>query len=90
VAASLLYAVGLPELIARSLEEYEELAVRLATHPAELAALREKLAYNRLRTPLFDTERFARHLERAYEMMWERYVQGLPPAPLRVAPLPST
>jgi len=90
VAASLLHAVGMPELITHSLEEYEELAVRLATQPDELAALREKLAYNRLRTPLFDTERFARHLERAYEMMWERHVQGLPPAPLRVAPLPST
>lgn len=89
VAASLLYAVGMPELITHSLAEYEDLAVRLATHPDELAALREKLAYNRLRTPLFDTERFARHLERAYEMMWERHVQGLPPAPLWVAPLPS-
>ncbi len=90
VAASLLHAIRMPELITHSLEEYEELAVQLATHPDELAALREKLAYNRLRTPLFDTERFARHLERAYEMMWERYVQGLPPAPLRVAPLSST
>lgn len=90
VAASLLHAVGMPELITHSLEEYEELAVRLATQPANLAALREKLAYNRLRTPLFDTERFARHLEQAYEMMWERYAQGLSPAPLRVAPLPST
>jgi predicted O-linked N-acetylglucosamine transferase (SPINDLY family) len=90
VAASLLHAVGMPELITHSLEEYEEWAVRLATQPAELAALREKLAYNRLRTPLFDTERFARHLERAYERMWERHVQGLPPAPLWVAPLPST
>ena len=90
VAASLLQAVEMPELIMRSLEEYEEWAVRLATRPAELAALREKLAYNRLRTPLFDTARFARHLERAYEMLWERHVQGLPPAPLWVAPLPST
>jgi len=90
VAASLLHAVGMPELITHSLEEYEELAVRLATQPNELAALREKLAYNRLRTPLFDTERFARHLERAYEMMWERHAQGLPPAPLWVPPLPNT
>ena len=90
VAASLLHAVRMPELITHSLEEYQELAVRLATQPAELAALREKLAYNRLRTPLFDTARFVRHLERAYEMLWERYVQGLPPAPLWIAPLPST
>ena len=89
VAASLLRAVGMPELIAHSLEDYEELAVRLATRPAELAALRDKLAYNRLRTPLFDTERFVRHLERAYELMWERHVGGLPPAPLRVPALPT-
>ena len=90
VAASLLQAVGLPELITHSLEEYEELAVWLATQPTESVALREKLWHNRLRMPLFDTDRFARHLERAYEMMWERHIQGLPPAPLRVAPLPST
>ena len=89
VAASLLHAVGMPELVTHSLEEYEELAVHLATHPAELAALREKLAFNRLQTPLFDTERFARHLERAYELMWERHARGLPPAPLRVRPLPG-
>ncbi len=89
VAASLLHAVGLPELITHSLVEYEEWAVRLATQPTELAALRDKLAYNRLRTPLFDTERFTRHLERAYELMWERDIQKLPPAPLYVPALPS-
>lgn len=87
VAASLLQAVGLPELITHALDEYEQLAVRLATQPELLAALRAKLANLRLRTPLFDTERFARHLERAFEMMWERHVEGLPPAPLRVSPL---
>jgi predicted O-linked N-acetylglucosamine transferase (SPINDLY family) len=90
VAASLLQAVGLPELISHSLEEYEEQAVRLATQPTELAELRMKLAENRLRTPLFDTERFARHLERAYEMMWERHVRGLPPASLQVPALPGS
>jgi protein O-GlcNAc transferase len=89
VAASLLQAVGLPELITSSLEEYEELAVRLASRSAELMALREKLCRNRLRTPLFNTERFARHLEQAYQLTWERHVQGLPPAPLRIAPLPD-
>ena len=88
VAASLLQAVGMPELITHSLEEYESLAVRLATHPAELATLREKLAHNRLRTPLFNTERFARHLEQAYAMMWDCYSRHLPPAPLHVPPLP--
>ena len=89
VAASLLRAVGLPELITYSLEEYAALAIRLATQPAELAMLRTKLADCRLRMPLFDTERFARHLEQAYELMWERHTQGLPPAPLHVSPLPA-
>lgn len=89
VAASLLQAVGLSELVTRSLEEYEALAVRLATEPTELVGLRAKLADNRLRMPLFDTERFARHLEQAYRSMWERHTQGLPPAPLWVAPLPG-
>jgi predicted O-linked N-acetylglucosamine transferase (SPINDLY family) len=90
VAASLLQAVGLPELIAGSLEEYEDRAVRLATVPTELAGLRAKLADNRLRASLFDTERFARHLERAYLSMWERHSRGLPPGPIRVAPLPGS
>ncbi|MDG4555309.1 MAG: tetratricopeptide repeat protein [Candidatus Competibacter sp.] len=89
VAASLLRSVGMPELITHSLEEYEEQAVGLATRPADLALLREKLAYNRLRRPLFDTERFTRHLECAYELMWERHARGLPPAPLHVPALPT-
>ena len=89
VAASLLHAVGLPELITHSLQEYEQCAIRLATQPTQLMELKQKLAANRLQTPLFDTERFTRHLERAYAMMWERHAQGLPPAPLRVEPLPG-
>lgn len=87
VGASLLQAVGLPELITYSPEEYEELAVRLATIPMELAELRAKLAADRLRMRLFDTERFARHLERAHQLMSEHHAQGLPPELLRVVPL---
>ena len=67
VAASVLTAIGLPEMIARSQAEYEATAVDLATNPDKLAALKAKLANNRLTTPLFDTERFTRDLERAYE-----------------------
>lgn len=63
VAASLLHAVGLPELVTRSLAEYEALALALARDPARLAALRARLAENRLRAPLFDTARFCRQLE---------------------------
>ena len=79
VAASLLHAVGLPELITRTREEYERIAIDLATHPTELALIRAKLAQNRLTTPLFDTQLFTRQLESAYEAMYERHRAGLPP-----------
>jgi predicted O-linked N-acetylglucosamine transferase (SPINDLY family) len=84
VAASLLNAVGLPELIARSLPEYEALALDLATQPARLAHLRSKLARNRATCPLFDTARFCRHIESAFVAMWERHQRGEPPASFAV------
>ena len=80
VAESLLRAVGLPELVATDLDGYERAAVELARNPARLAALREKLAANRLTTPLFDTQGYARALESAYRTMWERHVRCEPPA----------
>ncbi len=58
--------------------------MELATCPEALAAVRAKLRKNRLQCPLFDTERFARHLERAYRMMWEIYESGAPPRPITV------
>jgi predicted O-linked N-acetylglucosamine transferase (SPINDLY family) len=79
VAASLLRAVGLPELITETRGAYEQRALDLATHPAELSRLREKLAQTRLSAPLFDTRSSTRHLERAYLAMYERYQAGLPP-----------
>ncbi len=88
VAASLLTAVGLPELIARTPQEYEDLAVALATDPGRLAALRSRLEAGRRTAPLFDTPRFARHLEALYEAMHEQHLAGLAPDHLRVAPLP--
>jgi len=78
VAASLLTAVGLSELVTNSLADYEALALKLATEPQTLAALREKLAQNRLTTSLFDTQRFRQHIEAAYVTMWERYQGSLP------------
>lgn len=87
VAGSLLKAVGLPELIAPTLERYEALALELATTPAMLAGLRAKLAANRTAYPLFDTERFCRHVESAYVTMWQRYQRGEPPACFEVSPL---
>lgn len=71
VAGSLLHAVGLPELVTYSLAEYEALALQLAANPARLSALRARLAANRLTAPLFDTDRFRRHLEAAYLRMLE-------------------
>jgi len=79
VGASLLNAVGLPELIAQTPDEYEAMALQLARDPAMLAALRDKLARNRLTQPLFDTARFTRNLERAFTTMWERHQSGQPP-----------
>jgi len=80
VAASLLNAVGLPELITADLGEYEALALKLATDCVMLRELRAKLARNRTAMPLFDTDRYRRHLERAYITMWERHQRGEAPA----------
>ncbi len=79
MAGSVLHAIGLPELITRSLEEYEALALKLATDAKLLAAIRAKLARNRETYPVFDTDRFRRHIEAAYVTMWERYQRGEPP-----------
>jgi predicted O-linked N-acetylglucosamine transferase (SPINDLY family) len=69
VAASLLKAIGLPELVTTRLENYEALALELALNPALLKATREKLARNRLTAPLYNSDRFRRHIEAAYEAM---------------------
>ena len=80
VAASLLKAVGLPELITTSLGDYEALALKLAREPALLQSIKFKLARNRNSYPLFDTKRFTQHIEAAYEGMWARHQKGEPPA----------
>ncbi len=79
VAASLLTAIGLPELITDTAESYEALAIGLARDPARLARLRQRLAANRLTTALFDISRYTRHIEAAYEAMCRGYHAGLPP-----------
>jgi predicted O-linked N-acetylglucosamine transferase (SPINDLY family) len=79
VAASLLKAIGLPELIAADLAAYERQAIAFARNPEPLRALAGRLEANRLLLPLFDTVRFTRDLERAYETMWERHVAGAAP-----------
>jgi predicted O-linked N-acetylglucosamine transferase (SPINDLY family) len=84
VAASVLYACGLPELVTHSLAEYEARARALVSNPAALAEVKAKLARNRLTCPLFDTTRFARNLEAAYARMWKRYENGDQPEPFAV------
>ncbi|OCQ96112.1 UDP-N-acetylglucosamine-peptide N-acetylglucosaminyltransferase [Nostoc sp. MBR 210] len=78
VAASMLMAVGLPELVTNSLEAYEQLAIHLATYPEKLQQIKQKLAQNRTTYPLFDTPLYTRNLEQAYRTMWEIYASGQP------------
>jgi predicted O-linked N-acetylglucosamine transferase (SPINDLY family) len=87
VAASVLRAAGVPELITHTPEEYEALAVRLAREPALLSAIKRKIEDNRATCPLFDTPRFTRHLEAAYLGMWQRHLGGQPPESFSVPPL---
>ena len=89
VAASLLYAAGLPQLVTASLVEYEELALVLARAPERLAAIKEKLKRNRDTEPLFDTARFTRDLETVYTLMWQRQQDGLPAATFAVNCTPA-
>ena len=79
VSESLLNAIGLPDLIAESPEDYIEKAVALANDPAKIAAYKAHLKEARTSAPLFDAKRFARHLDKAYEMMAERAKAGLAP-----------
>jgi predicted O-linked N-acetylglucosamine transferase (SPINDLY family) len=79
VASSLLSAIGLPELVTHTREEYEALAIELAKNPQKLADIKLKLANNRLTTPLFDTPLFTKNLEAAYIKMMDRYQADLQP-----------
>ncbi len=85
VAASLLRALDLPELIAPTDAEYEALALRLSQNPVELAAIREKLGRHRTSRALFDAAGFAADIETAYSAMLERHKAGLPPGRIVVA-----
>lgn len=87
VAASLLKAVGLPELITQTQAEFEATAISLATDSAKLAQIKHKLASNRVSAPLFDAKLFAAHLEQAFETMQARRLQNLPPESFQVKPL---
>jgi predicted O-linked N-acetylglucosamine transferase (SPINDLY family) len=87
VAGSLLHAMRLPELICGNLEEYEALALRLATNPELLRKLRARAERNRLTTPLFDLDRYRRHLEAAFETMMDIWRRGEAPRAFAVEPI---
>lgn len=84
VAASLLTAVGLPELITTSFADYEREALALARDPVRLGALRDRLARNRLTEPLFDTPRYVRNYQAALERMVELQEAGSAPVPFAI------
>ena len=84
VAASLLNAVGLPELITTNQNAYESLAIELATQPNKLGAIRNKLVNNLPSSPLFNPKLFTEHLESAYQVMYQRYQDDLPPDHIKI------
>ncbi|WP_158236188.1 tetratricopeptide repeat protein [Limnohabitans sp. JirII-31] len=86
VSASLLNAIELPELITSTQEQFEAMAIDLATHPTKLKAIKHKLERNRLTTALFDTPRFCKHIESAYTAMYERYQADLAPDHIYIQP----
>ena len=79
VAASLLNAVGLPELVTTTEADYEALILELATDPDKLKLMNEKLASNRLTEPLFDTKRYTRNFERGLQKVYDLYFAGEAP-----------
>ena len=85
--ASLLKAVGLPELVTDSLADYEALTAKLAGDPPLLRAIRDRLAENRASQPLFDMDRLCRHIEAAYRTMWDIHARGERPQNFAVAAL---
>jgi predicted O-linked N-acetylglucosamine transferase (SPINDLY family) len=79
VAASILNSVNLPELITDTQEEYESLAIELATNPIKFKNIKDKLNNNLSTAPLFDTPQFTRNLESAYKTMYEKHHSGMKP-----------
>ncbi len=84
MSTSILTAMGLPELIAKDMDGYEALALELAQNPGRLAEFKTRIAQTLRTAPLFDTPRFVQNLERAYEQMWQVYIQKSPVRPITV------
>jgi protein O-GlcNAc transferase len=79
VAGSLLTAIGMPELVTASLEEYEHRALAMIRTPERLRALRRKIEWKRDVNSLFDLPKLTRAIERAYQRMWQRWLAGAEP-----------
>ena len=84
VAGSLLTAMEMPELITKTEQAYEQLALDLAKNPKQLAELRQKIIAKRTTAPLFDTELYTRHLEAGYQQAYGHYLQGKDPVDIIV------
>ena len=87
VCGSLLTTIGVPELVTNSADAYEALAVRLARDQPMLSDLRRRIAHGRAHSPVFDTARLCRNIERAYAAMIERSRAGRPPVEIDVRTL---
>jgi predicted O-linked N-acetylglucosamine transferase (SPINDLY family) len=80
MSGSLLQALGMNELVTESLGAYASAALKIAGEPSVLVGLKQKLSRNQRTFPLFDTDRFRRHIEKAFVTMWEYYQRGNAPA----------
>ncbi|MFZ2031193.1 MAG: tetratricopeptide repeat protein [Vitreimonas sp.] len=79
VAASLLHAIDLPDLVTHSAKDYEAKAIELGRNPERTVDLKRRLEGNKISSPLFQTRLYARHIEAAYEAMYDRLRNGLAP-----------
>ena len=79
VAASQLATLGCPELIARTRQEYQDIAIKLGTDKEYLKAIRAKVWNARIESPLFDFKQYAQGLEKLFYKMWDRFSRGLAP-----------
>ena len=84
VAASLLNAINMPELVTHTEQEYETLALELASNPEKLKQIKHKLKINRLTTPLFDTLQYTRYLENGYQKAYQQFFNNQKPDNLYV------
>ena len=84
VAASLLNAVGLPELITNNAKDYDSLILDLASSPDKLRKIKKKLSINRLSYPLFDSEKYTRNLENGYEQTYQNYINKRKPKTINI------